>query len=110
MRRLVTIAGDFTILEFEFHDLDGTAPLFVAIFLRVVTAPARMGEVKQKRALAAHHHIRMAAEDLVIHARARLLEQVLGLPLPFSQIVRLIHSQPAPVVHDHPVAIHLQAR
>lgn len=57
MRRFVTITGEPAVFELEFNDLNGTAALFCAVFPDVFTATTGVGEVKQKRAVAADNQV-----------------------------------------------------
>ena len=104
MRRLIAIAREPIVLEAEFGHLNGAAALFARVLPLFSCAPARMREVKQKCAIAAHDDIRVTAFHFVVRAVARLLEQIAArLTRPIERIVGAIHRQSAPDIRDHPV-------
>src|ERR1039457_60529 len=105
MRRLVAVARETAVFQFQLHGLNGTAALFVSVLARVRSATAGMREIKKKRAVAAHNDIGMSADNLVIFTFAGLGEEIQRLFLPVARIIGTKHAESFPFINDHPVLI-----
>src|ERR1017187_128342 len=105
MRRLVAVAGQPAIFLVQLGDLNGTAPLFVTVLPRVRPAPAGMREVKQKRTVAAHHHVAMIALGFVVQTLAGTGDEIVRLLFPMAPVVGTKNAEPLPFVNDHPELI-----
>jgi hypothetical protein len=68
MRRLVAVACKPPVPVFQLHNLDGAAPLIVAIPLFIASPATGMRKVEKEGPTSAFHHIGVTAFHLVILA------------------------------------------